>query len=180
MALTYPSAAFEGTAGHATSSRHGMVTGARSQLERHTDRLEHRSRTLRGLARGQVDTHGRHLGSRSALLGRSSLRSVEVRRSELEARAQRLAALPSRRLLGEDLRVAHWRRLLGAYDYRRQLERGYSVTRDATGRVVRSAAELPPGSRMVTRLADGFVATIVTDDDATNTAHDRLDDEGEQ
>ena len=29
------------------------------------------------------------------------------------------------------------KRLLGAYDYRRQLERGYSVTRDSNGRVLR-------------------------------------------
>ncbi len=160
--------------------RHGMVTGARSQIDRHADRLQHRSRTLRGSVRSQLDTHGRHLGNRGALLARSSLRSAEIGRTDLDARGQRLAALPSRRLLGEDLRVAQWRRLLGAYDYRRQLERGYSVTRDAAGRVVRSAAELPPGSRMVTRLADGNVASIVTVDDAPNTAHDRLDDEGEQ
>jgi len=161
--------------------RHGTVTGARSQIGRHGDRLEHRSRTLRGSVRVQLDTHGRHLGTRGALLARASVRTMDIGRADLDARARRLAALPARRLLGEDLRVAQWRRLLGAYDYRRQLERGYSVTRDASGRVVRSASELPPGSRMVTRLADGDVASIVTVDDLRNrTSRNRLDDEGKQ
>ena len=40
---------------------------------------------------------------------------------------------PTRRLEVEELRAGQRRRLLGAYDYQRQLERGYSVTRDASG-----------------------------------------------
>jgi len=160
--------------------RHGMGTGARSQLDRHADRLVHRSGTLRRAARSQVDAHGRHLESRGLVMARSSLRSLDTGRGALDGRAQRLAALPARRLQAEELRAAHWRRLLGAYDYRRQLERGYSVTRDASGRVVRSAADLPPGSRMVTRLADGDVASIVTDEntDAVPAPRHQLDDEG--
>jgi exodeoxyribonuclease VII large subunit len=162
--------------------RHGMVTGARSQLDRHADRLVHRSRTLRGSARGQLDTHVRHLGNSGVLLARAAVRSSDTGRTELDARARRLVNLPARRLRAEDLRVVQWRRLLGAYDYRRQLERGYSVTRNASGRVVRSATELPPGSRIVTRLADGDVTSTVTEvvDATTNSAHDRLDDEGKQ
>ena len=77
--------------------------------------------------------------------------------------------------------MAQWRRLLGAYDYRRQLQRGYSVTRDASGLVVRSSAQLPPGSRMDTRLADGEVVSVVSEDgtetDGTMRHHHR-DDEG--
>ncbi len=157
--------------------RHGMVTGARRQLDRHADRLVHRAHTLRGTARGQVDTHERHLGARGSHLARSALRSLDVGRSSLELRSRRLVASPSRRLEMEDLRVAQWRRLLGAYDYRRQLERGYSVTRDSSGRVVRSASELPPGSRMLTRLADGELASIVSDH--THPTHPS-DDEGKQ
>jgi exodeoxyribonuclease VII large subunit len=160
--------------------RHRMVTGARSQLDRHADRLVHRSGALRGAARSQVDRHSRDLDARGVHAARSSRRSLGSGRLALDRRAQRLAALPLRQLEGEELRTAQWRRLLGAYDYRRQLERGYSVTRDGAGRVVRSAAELPPGSPMVTRLADGEVASVVTGAPSTTTgrAKDRLDDEG--
>ncbi len=162
--------------------RHGTVTGARRQLDRHADRLVHRARTLRGTARGQVDAHDRHLTARGGVLARSAVRSLDAGRSSLEMRTGRLTALPGRRLGVEDLRVAQWRRLLGAYDYRRQLERGYSVTRDSSGRVVRSASELSPGSRMLTRLADGELASIVTDEGGAHTdvqTH-QPDDEGKQ
>ena len=162
--------------------RHGMVTGARSQLHRHADRVVHRSGALRGAVRGQLDAHGRQLEARGRDLARSSLRSLDSGRTALDLRAQRLGGLPSQRLQVEELRTAQWRRLLGAYDYRRQLERGYSVTRDASGRVVRSAAELPPGSRMVTRLADGDVTSIVTEGGTVTTdpPQAQLDDEGMQ
>jgi exodeoxyribonuclease VII large subunit len=162
--------------------RHRMVTGARSQLYRQADRLVHRSGALRGAARSQVDRHRRHLEARGQHAARSSLRSLDSGRVALDARAQRLATLPARRLESEELRTGQWRRLLGAYDYRRQLERGYSVTRDGAGRVVRSATQLPPGSLMVTRLVDGEVASVVTAADAAavGKAHDRLDDEGTQ
>jgi exodeoxyribonuclease VII large subunit len=162
--------------------RHGMVTGARSQLDRHADRLVHRSTSVRGAVRSQLDAHGHLLQARGRLVARSSLRSLDTGRTALDVRAQRLAGLPNQRLQVEEIRTAQWRRLLGAYDYRRQLERGYSVTRDASGRVVRSAAELPPGSRMVTRLADGDVASIVTEGGAvtTDSQEAQLADEGMQ
>jgi exodeoxyribonuclease VII large subunit len=141
--------------------RHGMVTGARSQLDRHADRLVHRAQTLRGGARGQIDAQGRHLVARGGALARAAVRSLDTGEGMLSARSLRLTALPDRRLQAEGLRVAQWRRLLGAYDYRRQLERGYSVTRDEFGKVVRSVSELGPGSRMLTRLSDGEVVSIV-------------------
>ncbi len=142
--------------------RHGMATGARSQLDRHVDRLAHRSRTLRGASRGQVDTHVRRLEGRSALLARSTVRSLESGQVALVSRSRRLVTSPGRRLQVEDLRLDQWRRLLGAYDYRRQLERGYSVTRDSEGRVLRSASGLSAGSRVRTQLADGEVESVVS------------------
>lgn len=41
------------------------------------------------------------------------------------------------------------------------LDRGYSITMDAKGRVVRKAADVAVGSRLVTRLADGTVESTV-------------------
>ena len=91
-------------------------------------------------------------------------------------RAERLAALPDRRLGAEGVRTAQWRRLLSAYDFQRQLDRGYSVTRDARGRVVRSSATLSPGARLFTRLAEGSATSEVvetaTDDQARHDGDD--------
>jgi exodeoxyribonuclease VII large subunit len=68
----------------------------------------------------------------------------------------------ARGLHTEDLRLDQWRRLLGAYDYQRQLERGYSVTRDASGAVVRTVAGLSPGTALRTLVSDGQVSSTVT------------------
>ena len=47
----------------------------------------------------------------------------------------------------------------------RTLERGFTITRDAAGRVVREAGRLSPGDRLVTSFADGVVGSRVDADD---------------
>jgi exodeoxyribonuclease VII large subunit len=89
--------------------------------------------------------------------------ALRSERSALVTRADRLAALPARRLEVEELRTAQRRRLLGAYDYQRQLERGYSVTRGPDGTVLRSVQLLAAGDELVTQLADGTVVSTVSD-----------------
>ena len=46
-------------------------------------------------------------------------------------------------------------------DPARTLARGWSITRDAQGRVVRSASAVGPGDRLVTTVADGEVRSTV-------------------
>ena len=130
-------------AGH----QRAMSTGARNQLDRHADGLVHRARALRSLVRGQVDTHAERLVVAGSTAGRAAGRAVRTRQDVLEARARRLAALPVRRLEVEELRTGQRRRLLGAYDYQRQLERGYSVTRGPDGSVLRSVTGPDRGRR---------------------------------
>ncbi len=144
--------------------RHRVVTGARAQIDRQADRLIHRARSLRGASRGQVDARRSQLAVCGGVLAKSSLRSLSARHRELEGRAGRLAALPGRRVEAESARTGQWRRLLGAYDYQRQLDRGYSVTRDARGRVVRSVSAVGPGAVLRTRLTDGEVVSTVGQD----------------
>ncbi|MGH9080315.1 MAG: exodeoxyribonuclease VII large subunit [Acidimicrobiales bacterium] len=143
--------------------RHRVLVGAGSQLGRHSDRLAHRTQALRGSAKGAVESHRHRLEAAGAALIRSALRSLESEEVGVASRSARLATRPDRRLDAEGLRTTQWRRLLGAYDFQRQLDRGYSVTRDATGRVVRSSATLSPGSLLFTRLAEGSAVSAVTD-----------------
>ena len=134
--------------------RHGMVTGARSQLDRHGDRLVHRARRPAGVGAGPA----RHPRAPLVASGRGAgqdrpLRAVD-RRQERLADADPAAGLPARTAVcrPRTSAVGQWRRLLGAYDYQRQLERGYSVTRDATGTVVRSAVRASsPGAVLRTQ-----------------------------
>jgi exodeoxyribonuclease VII large subunit len=144
--------------------RHAMATGSRTQIDRHSDRLDHRARTVRSVVKGQLDSHAQHLATKGSAVARGARRSLAADEERLSGSTRRLVTLPARRLQVADLRVAQWRRLLGAYDYQRQLERGYSVTRDGSGAVLRSVSGLGPGSRLVTQLSDGEVGSVVTAD----------------
>ena len=120
------------------AQQRGVATGARSQLDRHGDGLGHRARNLRTVVRGQLDAHTARLAVAALAAARGARRAARTGEVDLVARAHRLAGLPTQRLEVEELRTGQRRRLLGAYDYQRQLERGYSVTRDASGAVLRS------------------------------------------
>jgi exodeoxyribonuclease VII large subunit len=146
-----------------TRQRRAVASGARGQLDRHGDRLAHLARTVRGEARGQLDTHTHHLLAKAGTIVRCVRHAVETQEQDLTTRSARLATLPGRRLATAEDRNAQWRRLLAAYDYHRQLERGYSVTRDRQGSVVRSSASVRAGALLVTQLADGAIDSEVTD-----------------
>jgi exonuclease VII large subunit len=131
------------------------------------------------------------LVAKGSALSRSALRAVDAGETSLHTRSRRLAGLPDRRLQAEGPRVEQWQRLLGAYDYQRQLERGYSVTRDGGGRVIRSASGLETGTSLYTELAEGQVVSDVTGTGDRRTADrdsaerrgstdDRHDDEGKR
>jgi exodeoxyribonuclease VII large subunit len=160
---------------HLAARRRAATIGARSQLHRHSDGLTHRARTLRGVSRNQIETHGLRLAARGGALAASSRRFVRSEQDAVIGRAHRLATAPERELVNESRRIDQWRKLLGAYDYRRQLDRGYSVTRDEQGRVIRSVASLGAGSRLLTRLGDGEVTSVV---EQTNVAELTHNDEG--
>jgi exodeoxyribonuclease VII large subunit len=151
---------------HLGRARLRLATGARMQLGRHGDRLAHRASAVRGVAQGQLDVHGQVLSGQGSAIAKASVRALEDADRSIVRRATLLAALPERRLEVDERQVTQWRRLLSAYDYQRQLERGYSVTRDAKGAVLRSAAAVRTGERLVTQVADGVVASVVAPEGA--------------
>jgi exodeoxyribonuclease VII large subunit len=59
---------------------------------------------------------------------------------------------------------------VGALDPQRALRRGWSITRSATGALVRSTADLQPGAELVTSLADGTARSRVTSVEPTSDA----------
>ena len=62
-----------------------------------------------------------------------------------------------------------------AYDPQRALERGWSITTDGTGRLLRSVADIMPGATLRTRMSDGTVtstATAVSPDETTGSDDD--------
>jgi exodeoxyribonuclease VII large subunit len=118
----------------------GRVAGtARQHLRWHRGRLEQRTRTLARLAPAATAGQAALVAERTARLG-----------------------VAARRRLGEaEEKAAAWRRLLSAFDLDRQLERGYTITTDVDGRILRSAATLGRGDVLLTRFADGTARSVV-------------------
>jgi exodeoxyribonuclease VII large subunit len=78
------------------------------------------------------------------------------------AAAQLSPARLRRRLDDHGDRAASRRAVLEAYDPRRQLARGWTLTRTADGRLVREVADLSPGDVLVTTFAGGTSTSTVT------------------
>ncbi len=152
-------------------SRRRLASGTRLQLDRHVDAVIHRAQRATTLARVRLDVRHAELATRARAVPLAATGVLHRDEAGLARRATALAALPTRALAVEDRQLSSWRRLLAAYDYQRQLDRGYSVTRDAGGRAVRSVADLAPGDRLVTQVADGRIGSVVStdsDDPPTN------------
>jgi exodeoxyribonuclease VII large subunit len=116
---------------------------------------------LTGAARQQLRVHRERLARKGSSLGRAAPEGLASGAARLSAHAARLGPLSLGHLGRQDERLQSWRRLLAAYDVERQLERGYSLTQTADGRLLRSAAGLAEEQEIVTRFADGTVRSRV-------------------
>ena len=85
----------------------------------------------------------------------------EHERGRLSERSARLGPLADNHLEGAGDRILAWRRLLAAYDVSRQLERGYTLTLDGAGAVLRSIGDLTDGAQLTTMFADGSASSRV-------------------
>ncbi len=111
--------------------------------------------------RTQLDRHSERLTGRARRIAQVAPRRVELAEAEIAGRAGRLGTLALVALDHQSDRTRHWRRLLAAYDVDRQLERGYTLTLGADGRVLRSVEALGPGTVLLTRFPDGTARSAV-------------------
>jgi exodeoxyribonuclease VII large subunit len=145
--------------------------------------IERTAGALRGLARARLDSTGYQLEAASAALGRGARRQFERRAVVLRAagvelsrvvlarfrreaaqvadRAVHLGAVTRRSVATQQHELTRRRQVLRAYDPVRQLERGWTLTSDASGRLVRTTATLTVGARITTRFDDGEVRSVV-------------------
>jgi exodeoxyribonuclease VII large subunit len=128
----------------------GATSGARAARVR-----------LSGSARQQLRRHRAHLDRAAQTVARSGPRSVAVARDSLALRRGHLGSSVRAQLARAQDSGAAYRRLLAAYDIDRQLERGYTLTLDTDGRLVRAAQSLGADQVIVTRFADGRARSVV-------------------
>lgn len=89
-------------------------------------------------------------------------RLLELRRALLMERRNRLDESVRRGLTGGHNRLDQVRAILFERNPAAILNRGYSITRDAAGRIVRDAQAVFPGSAVSVRLARGELGATVT------------------
>lgn len=89
---------------------------------------------------------------RAVVASRRGLDRADQRHHDLALEIRRR---PPRTLDRADQRLVQWGARLNAYDPARTLARGWSITRTGAGTLVRSPADAPPGTALVTTLADG-------------------------
>jgi exodeoxyribonuclease VII large subunit len=166
--------------------RRRLVQTAAAQLGRRTERLERLERALSGLSPGrQFDQRRRALVGLGERLEAAARRQLHRRQAELAGRTaanrlQRAVALrvgvaegrlaerrgrleraSQARLERARTALAHRRHRLEAASPERVLARGYSITTDPSGRVLRSSAETAPGRDVHVRLAAGALEARV-------------------
>ena len=111
-----------------------------------------------------------HLDRADERVHRAARRAVVASRRGLDRADQQqrhLAGAIARRapqaLDRADRQVDQWAARVSAYDPARALGRGWSITRTSTGTLVRSPADAPPGTDLVTTVAGGAVTSRVPD-----------------
>jgi len=95
---------------------------------------------------------------RRAVAARVRLAQVSLR---LAALAEGLRRVAVHRLRSADQQLAGWARLVGELAPARTLRRGFSITRDPAGAVLRDPAAVAPGTAIETELAGGLLCSRV-------------------
>jgi exodeoxyribonuclease VII large subunit len=111
-------------------------------------RAGERTRSGLAVASDRLDRHAERLPSSARRAADASARALTRNAERLQADARRHLARDAVTLDGLEGRVR-------ALDPARTLARGWSITRAADGRVVRSVEDVAPGEELTTTLADG-------------------------
>jgi exodeoxyribonuclease VII large subunit len=124
----------------------------------HLDRVHGR---LDELARRRTSDLGARLDECARRVGELGRRAARDRRVALATRERALVTHAQHHLQRAALRLGTHEGVVRALDPKRVLERGYSITRDADGRVLRGADEVSAGAVVETELARGRVISRV-------------------
>ncbi|MGI8776633.1 MAG: exodeoxyribonuclease VII large subunit [Acidimicrobiales bacterium] len=163
--------------------RAALARSTAAQLDRHGDATAHRAATLQlsakravsgarlalaasaerlpRLARAGVGERTDQVRQQAAAAGRAAVSDLDRGEDRLRTSARQVATSAQRTLADEQRELAGTQRVLIAFDPTRQLERGWTLTLDEAGTLVRSAADLHPGQRVTSRFIDGERTSIV-------------------
>jgi exodeoxyribonuclease VII large subunit len=119
-------------------------------------RLDHARETLRRCLVHKIDNYRRGLAHlASALQARSPMRELMLRRNRFGDLQRRLGESPARVLESARHRFQKIEGILRVLGPDATLHRGYSITTDERGKLVRSIATVRPKMKIKTRVSDG-------------------------
>ena len=128
----------------------------------HAERLAALSHRLASAPKRLLDARRQNVDRLAAALHRCSPAAGHARREgRLDALAARLDGAVARSLAGARHRVDRLAAVLDAVGPAAVLARGYSITTRPDGAVLRAPGDVKPGDRIITRLADGTIHSIV-------------------
>jgi exodeoxyribonuclease VII large subunit len=116
-----------------------------------------------------LDDRRRHVDRAAAMVATAAGHHVRRAGQRADDREARLVDYSARPLTSAENRLTHIAALVRAVHPARTLALGYSITRDTTGRAVRSASDVGIGDTVQTELASGKVRSTVTDTDTDTT-----------
>jgi exodeoxyribonuclease VII large subunit len=125
--------------------------------------LDHAQETLRRCLDHKIDSYKRgllHLAA--ALQTRSPARELVLRRNRLVDLRRRFVELPMRVLENARHRFRETEGILRVLGPEATLRRGYSITTDECGALVRTVASVRPEMKIRTRISDGEFGSTVT------------------
>lgn len=132
-----------------------------AHVRRSLDRANELWRSIGSRSSQLVARHERHLDGSLASLVRLSSATLErqlQRTTDADRRAGRAALSVLER---SELRLERDAARLAAVDPERALARGWSITKDPAGRVVRSIRDVAEGQQLLTTLVDGVLTSRV-------------------
>jgi exodeoxyribonuclease VII large subunit len=125
-------------------------------------RLDHARETVRRCLSHKIDSYKRGLlHIAAALHARSPARELTMRRNRLLDLNRRLLASPSRTIENARQRFRRIEGILRVLGPDATLRRGYSITRDAKGNLIRTVRSVRPKMKIRTRVSDGEFASEI-------------------
>jgi len=134
---------------------------ARARVSAVAARLDDYARAFGRLGRSALRTASRRQIELAVRFGGAARRSVETGERERRTLGERLDAAARGRVRESDLRLDGLARLCSQLAPERTLERGFTLTRDSQGRLLRRPEQASPGERIVTRFATGELSSRV-------------------
>jgi len=140
---------------------HRLRLAGGERLGRARSRLDARAATLPAAARHPLRLARPGLAYRAERMGRAARSALALAAADLARREEAVPRLAAIRLAHSRRELDHRADRLRLLDPARVLERGFTITRDGRGRVLRAADQVAPGEILETRLAAGRVESRV-------------------